>query len=128
MRCDRCGKDNPADVHTCSPLALKLADYLHDHYDLYPRSEQMQAAKELRRLHEEIFKLAQELGREVPSGPDGIDFFFYLERFAALVAEREREECAQLCDNEFAQWIDQNDDGAVAVKQCADAIRARSQK
>jgi hypothetical protein len=27
MKCPRCGKDNPAEVHTCSPLALKLAHW-----------------------------------------------------------------------------------------------------
>ena len=51
MKCERCGKDNPADVHTCSlPEALALAEYL----DAKPDSDGhcRQAAAELRRLHE----------------------------------------------------------------------------
>lgn len=28
MKCNRCGKENPAEIHTCTPpLALRLADY-----------------------------------------------------------------------------------------------------
>jgi len=53
MRCDRCGKDNPADVHTCTPLALKLADEL----EMWTLGEP--AAAELRRLYEEVEGTAQ---------------------------------------------------------------------
>jgi hypothetical protein len=44
------------------PLALMLADFLHSKYDLFPRSEQMQAAAELRRLHD-MLEIAAELIR-----------------------------------------------------------------
>ena len=54
-----------------------------------------------------------------------VDVADQLERFAALVAAAEREACATVCDHEFSQWIDKTDDGAVAVKNCATAIRAR---
>ncbi len=42
---------------------------------------------------------------------------------AAVAAERE--ECAKVCDGEFHSWIDKFSDGAVSVKTCAAAIRAR---
>ena len=67
MRCDRCGKDNPADVHTCSPLALKLADELETSatfvmpFDWLPK-ELNAAAAELRRLYEENVRLAEATG------------------------------------------------------------------
>jgi hypothetical protein len=34
------------------PEALRLADYLQKHFDLFPNSEQIKAAAELIRLHE----------------------------------------------------------------------------
>jgi hypothetical protein len=54
MKCDRCGTDNPAEVHTCSPLALKLADQL-DMVLVMPleAAAVTEAAAELRRLHAE---------------------------------------------------------------------------
>jgi hypothetical protein len=60
MKCPRCGKDNPAEVHTCSlPEALALAEYLDDKPDSdgYCR----QAAAELRRLYEENVSLTEAL-------------------------------------------------------------------
>ena len=50
--CPRCGKENPAEIHTCTPLALKLADALENGtYLLWV--ERDATAAELRRLHEE---------------------------------------------------------------------------
>jgi hypothetical protein len=59
MKCPRCGKDNPPSVHTCSPLALKLADLL----DLLWLDGQTprKAAAELRRLHAENEALREAL-------------------------------------------------------------------
>ena len=54
MKCQRCGKENPAEVHTCTPLALRLADELAMLTGT-PRSKYttaQHAAAELRRLHE----------------------------------------------------------------------------
>ena len=42
-----------------------------------------------------------------------------LERFAALVAAHEREECAKVCDEIDRRWINQAD-------KCAAAIRSRT--
>ena len=54
MKCDRCGKDNPAEVHTCTPLALKLADKLEQQFPTGTAQHYLDgdAAAELRRLHE----------------------------------------------------------------------------
>ena len=49
--CPRCGKDNPAEIHTCTPLALKLADWLERR--TMKMLQDRQAAAELRRLHAE---------------------------------------------------------------------------
>lgn len=52
-QCPRCGKDNPADIHTCTPLALRLADALEkDKWHVLAVTLQ-EAAEELRRLHSE---------------------------------------------------------------------------
>lgn len=43
---------------------------------------------------DEVIQLARDLGCEIPSGPEGMEFFFYpdeLERFAELVATYEHE-------------------------------------
>lgn len=55
MKCTRCGKENPAEIHTCTPLALRLAVY----FETVPLGSDLddlkgsQAAAELRRLHAE---------------------------------------------------------------------------
>ena len=47
-----------------------------------------------------------------------------LERFAALVAQAEREACAAICDAEADEFGGASD-GFYASKNCATAIRAR---
>jgi hypothetical protein len=51
-------------------------------------------------------------------------------RFAALVAEKEREECAMLCDDLYRAWGKGMDENLKCPDpiDCADAIRARGQK
>ena len=53
-----------------------------------------------------------------------------LEHFAKLVAEKEREACAEICDGFYLSWIDIQGRyefmGEVA-SECAGAIRARGQ-
>jgi hypothetical protein len=51
-KCNRCGKENvdPVYPHTCTPLALVLADWI-DQSD--PMNGHIKAAAELRRLHAE---------------------------------------------------------------------------
>ena len=49
-----------------------------------------------------------------------------LERFAALVADAEREACAKLCEN--AAHSESGSELAWASRACAAAIRARGEK
>ena len=49
-----------------------------------------------------------------------------LERFAALVAAAEREACARVCDEKREEW-GWDDDGQLAARDCANAIRARGE-
>jgi hypothetical protein len=53
-----------------------------------------------------------------------------IEYFAKLVAEKEREECAEICDGFYLSWI--NIQGRYefmgeGASECAGAIRARGQ-
>jgi hypothetical protein len=50
-----------------------------------------------------------------------------LAEFAALVAEAEREACAEVCEDQM-QWGEINKTIAIAAGNCADAIRARGDK
>ncbi len=88
---------------------------------------------------EDIIKLAREAGcipRRHPEYDNDIQVFAtpdVLERFAALVATAEREECAKICEevesraeelwDKFAYPEDQG--MASGARQCATAIRAR---
>ena len=70
---------------------------------------------------DDIIKLAREAGAfpELSETPEK-DIVF-LRRFAALVAEREREACAKVCEG-----INDGTPYNQAI-ECADAIRARGQ-
>jgi hypothetical protein len=58
MKCHRCGKENPAEVHTCSFLALLLADKLYRRGETKtPRT----VADELVRMHNENEALRETL-------------------------------------------------------------------
>ena len=37
---------------SAQPVALRLANYMHDNFDLFPASDEFKTAAELRRLHE----------------------------------------------------------------------------
>lgn len=52
-----------------------------------------------------------------------------IERFAALVAEREREECAKVCEHKMPQPVVNWSDAQIveALRECAAAIRARGE-
>ena len=54
--CPRCGKQNPAEIHTCTPRALVLADKLRQKWWRWEGTAgvvELQAEEELRRLHAE---------------------------------------------------------------------------
>ena len=75
---------------------------------------------------EDIIRMAREAGFNVEKGYllriTGIDED--LERFAALVASAEREECAKECDIQASFG---NDDERFGARQCSYAIRSRGQ-
>jgi nucleoside-triphosphatase THEP1 len=69
MNCTRCGKENPAEIHTCTPKALLLADALERIViiDEVGSNNPMakDAAAELRRLHAENEQLKAVLRRVI---------------------------------------------------------------
>jgi hypothetical protein len=78
---------------------------------------------------DDIIRMAQEAGFEIEKtlyGPvpcvDGRGIDDRLERFAALVAEREREACARVCE---ARHMGDNNREDAEARRCAAAIRAR---
>ena len=55
----------------------------------------------------------------------------HLEQFAKLVAEKEREACAEICDGFYLSWIDiqgRYEFMGEGASECAGAIRARGQE
>jgi hypothetical protein len=72
-----------------------------------------------------IIKLAQKAGFYLTEKGDPLAPVFL--RFAALVAEAEREACAKVCETEYEgyDWADREKD---ATEDCAAAIRARGSK
>ena len=64
---------------------------------------------------DDILSMARDCGMETH-----LDVKHKLERFAALVAEKEREECAKVCETEGQSLY--------ATKHAAANIRARGQK
>ena len=74
---------------------------------------------------DEIIAMARQSGfdtyKNETAGVEGYDCTEELERFAALAAAKEREECAQVCESRVTPGT-----GSVAILGgAADAIRAR---
>ncbi len=70
MKCNRCGKENPAEIHTCTaPLAIALAETLERQFPEGTAHSFLdgEAAAELRRLHAENEALRQQLKQQDPS-------------------------------------------------------------
>jgi hypothetical protein len=76
---------------------------------------------------DEIIELANQAGKEI--GLIAFVFHPVVEIFAKLVAAKEREACAKLCDSTIEQTYISGYTGAVhsARRECAAAIRARGQ-
>lgn len=78
---------------------------------------------------EDVMRMAAEAGVS-PINDQQIKFegpmWLCLDRFAALVAAAEREECARVCDKEVAELAYGNDDWYIA-KSLAAIIRARGE-
>lgn len=66
---------------------------------------------------EEIIEMAKQCGIVV-----GYPKYQDIEAFAKLVAAKEREACAELCDELYAE------DQTVSVGECVNAIRARGEQ
>ena len=91
-------------------------------------------------MQEDIIRMAREAGIRLASQSDTVDprnvYSHEIERFAALVAAHEREECAKVCVeseirfeelcDKFAYPYDQG--SADASRELAAAIRARGEK
>jgi len=88
---------------------------------------------------DEILSMALEFGWKSYSGPVNVVYSFNekdIERFAALVAEKERQECAKVCEDDawrckkIAVETQNKKANAAALEAylCAEAIRARGQK
>ena len=81
---------------------------------------------------DEIIEMARQAGFYIiPNSPDS---FSKLVAFAKLVAAKEREACAKVCEtnvwSEDVAWWRETTKSEVAVEssvQCAEAIRARGQ-
>ena len=72
---------------------------------------------------DEIIKMARDSGMELYGlGKDRARFVHHLEAFANLVATKEREACAKLCE-EYAIGLERNYSEIIA-----DKIRARGQE
>ena len=85
---------------------------------------------------EEMIELAKQAGFErlgvyAQFGDDWVSFTEDLETFAKLVAEKEREACAEICDGFYLSWIDiqgRYEFMGEGASECAGAIRARGQE
>ena len=75
---------------------------------------------------EEVIELARQAGYQHPDAVGQCEDFAYfdLEAFAKLVAEKEREACAKLCEDlDVEDW--QNRTWDIGTLDCAKAIRER---
>ena len=78
-------------------------------------------------IRDDIIRMARCAGFE-QLGPDIEDWVCFteeIERFAALVAAAEREECAKVCE---ARYMGDNNREDMEARRCAAAIRARSKE
>ena len=77
---------------------------------------------------DEIIEMASDSGMELYGlGKNRARFVYYLERFAKLVAAKEREACAKVCDDEWNGDADTYE-YSIAANDCAAAIRARGEQ
>jgi hypothetical protein len=85
--------------------------------------------------NEDIVRMAREAGIGLVEGASLVAFHMSdLERFAALVAAAEREECAKVCEEDLRDEYMRQDRPVqdevmllAAIADCAAAIRARKQ-
>jgi hypothetical protein len=73
---------------------------------------------------EDIIRMAEEAGLE---GIEQAGILEHFNRFAALVAAHEREECAKLCDEQATDY-EESDPWNGCARYLANFIRARGEK
>ena len=76
---------------------------------------------------DETIELAKQAGWQYAHGESGFEPLWV---FAKLVAEKEREACAEICDGFYLSWIDiqgRYEFMGEGASECAGAIRARGQ-
>jgi hypothetical protein len=77
---------------------------------------------------DEIIEMARQVGVEATGNEYWPFFIEELEAFAKLVAAKEREACANLCDEQAQNWKNPKYHFAEAsANHCAKAIRARGE-
>ena len=79
---------------------------------------------------EEVIEMARQAGYQHPYAVGQCEDFAYfdIEAFAKLIAAKEREACAKVCDDIRHPWgySAETSDWERGTEHCADAIRARS--
>ena len=79
---------------------------------------------------DEIIEMARDSGMELYGlGKNRARFVYHLEAFSQLVAAKEREACAKVCDSFYLSWIDiqgRYEFMGEGASECAGAIRART--
>lgn len=81
---------------------------------------------------DEIMEMARQAGFVVTyiGDPIGTNYAM-IEAFARLVAAKEREACAEICDSFYLSWIDvqgRYEFMGEGASECAGAIRARGEQ
>ena len=79
---------------------------------------------------EEIIEIVMQIGG-CDKPEDDSPALKMFETFAKLVAEKEREACAEICDGFYLSWIDiqgRYEFMGEGASECAGAIRARGQE
>ena len=77
---------------------------------------------------EEMIELAKQAGWQYAHGESGYEALW---AFGKLVAEKERDACAEICDGFYLSWIDiqgRYEFMGEGASECAGAIRARKQE
>jgi len=84
------------------------------------------------KLYEEEIRSIREAATQygIPS-EDAAGMLLFCEEFARMIAEKEREACAEICDGFYLSWIDiqgRYEFMGEGASECAGAIRKRGQE
>lgn len=117
------------------PEALRLANYLHQHFDLMPTCEPFLAASELRRLHAENEALKQKIAVTQPAaqGMDAKDAAFEavrktfckLQRYSFFLDSRGN---VRRCADHIGNWVEFEAVHTLFEPQSVDAALAAQAK